>query len=117
MKVLTLATSKKSAIETLEAIFRPTVAHRSPVPINTMLDFLGAIGYSSHPGQGSEYHFEYDADAGAIPLARTERKGFVMHIPHSTWGNKFEGPALDMVKKRLATVGVTYELIAEFYEL
>lgn len=82
-----------------------------------MLDFLRTIGYAARQGQGSEWNFDYDAEVGVIPLARIDRRGFGMHLPHATWGNKFEAPGLDMVKRKLAGVGVTYELLAEFYQL
>ncbi|MBE3042666.1 hypothetical protein IMZ48_08830 [Candidatus Bathyarchaeota archaeon] len=82
-----------------------------------MFDFFRVLGFSAQPTGGSEYRFTYDESVGAIPLARLGRKKLSHHTIHSTWGNKYEGPALDAMKKTLGGMGLTYELILEFHDV
>ena len=77
---------------------------------------MRAIGFHSELAHGSEIRFSHDTASSRIPLDRLVSGAFSFHGPHGSWGYKFAPTLLDALKQRLGHVGVTYELIREFYE-
>lgn len=107
---------KRSVFSVIESIYRPTSGYRSAVTLVEMQEFMRAIGFPHRKLGGLEVRYTYDRAGGLIPHGRLARETFVVHQPHGSWSQMYNGPALDAMKKTLLDAGITYELITEYYE-